>query len=132
MSLKVLIVEDDEILRGLLIKGLDQEGIYVRGAGSCAEARILVEQGQPDLLVLDINLPDGNGLALLEQLRQAPFRLSVPVVVMSSLPITRGELRQHAVDTFMPKPLSVQTFVHKVQTILAGNEKSGPGQPPHQ
>ena len=119
LSLQILIVEDDDILRELLIKGLGKEGFDARGACTCAEARTLVEEGQPDLLVLDVNLPDGNGLRLLEQLRERPFGLTVPVVVMSSLPVTRGELKQHNVDSFLPKPLNVQHFVTKIQSILA-------------
>ena len=119
LSSQILIVEDDDILRELLIKGLDRQGLYVRGARTCAEAVALLEEGQPDLLVLDINLPDGNGLKLLDQLRKDPFKLTVPVMIMSSLPVTRGQLRQHAVDSFMPKPLNVQTFIMKVQGILA-------------
>ncbi len=119
LSRQILIVEDDNILRELLIKGLGKEGLGVRGASTCAEARMLVEEGQPDLLVLDINLPDGNGWELLERLREAPIRLMAPVVMMSSLPVTRGQIKQHNVDSFLPKPLNVQNFVAKVQSILA-------------
>ena len=82
MSLKVLLVEDDRELRNTLRDALRVEGYELETAASLAEAQALLAHGQPpDLVLLDLGLPDGEGESLLARLRQ---QRSIPLLVISA------------------------------------------------
>ena len=80
MPVRVLIVDDDPSFRETAALVLEERGYQVIGqADSVASAREAVEQLQPDALLLDVNLPDGDGLSLAEELRgvDAPQRILI-------------------------------------------------------
>jgi len=82
-SSQVLHVEDDADLRLLVAHVLGEEGLTVHGAGSLSQAReLLARQGRPDLVILDLGLPDGDGFELLDAL--GAFVPAVPVIVFSA------------------------------------------------
>ena len=66
---RVIVVDDDEDIRGLIVGQLAQDHYVVEAAGSLAELRGLMAAGAVDLIVLDLNLPDGDGLSLCRELR---------------------------------------------------------------
>jgi len=72
-----LIVEDDAELRGVLRRGLEEEGLSVETAGTGAEALARVETESPDALVIDIGLPDADGRDLCQALRVRGVRAPV-------------------------------------------------------
>jgi PAS domain S-box-containing protein len=80
---RVLLVEDDEALSEVLTGLLAHEGYRVERAKSLAEARGLLARGLPDVVLLDILLPDGNGLDWMHELRGAEATRALPVVVLS-------------------------------------------------
>ena len=88
MSIKVLVVEDDREIRGLLRTALAAEGFEVLTAVSVSEATALLEHDPPDLVVLDLGLPDGDGAEILRRIRHAPEgRLphpGTPVLIMTA------------------------------------------------
>ena len=65
----ILVVEDEALLRWSLVRRLEGVGHRVLQAGSAAEARAALADGAPDLLILDLSLPDGDGLDFLEACR---------------------------------------------------------------
>lgn len=93
----VLVVEDDGDLAELLRLILERDGYRVACAFSTDEARRLARELPPAVILLDVGLPDGNGLVLLEQLRAEAPLASVPAVVLSGL----------APDDFPRRPLLV-------------------------
>jgi len=79
-----LVVDDDEKLCDLLSMMLEEQSFKVVKAGSVREADVyLVENENPDVIILDIGLPDGNGLALMDKLRHNGKTESIPVVILS-------------------------------------------------
>ena len=82
---KVLIVEDDLLIRRFLTDNLAADGYTPLQAGSLGQAREVLATGAPDLAVLDLGLPDGDGLSLIAELRddEGPFGNWLPVVVLS-------------------------------------------------
>lgn len=78
-----LIVEDTPLVAALLARMLQSQGYRVQLAASLSAARAALQSELPQLLTLDMQLPDGNGLALLEQLRAEPATAAIPVVVIS-------------------------------------------------
>ena len=81
MSLRVLVVEDDREIRTLMQSSLSVEGFAVQTAVSLSEASTMLRHSPPELIVLDLGLPDGDGELLVREVRK---RLSVPIIVVSA------------------------------------------------
>jgi len=114
---RALVIEDDISFRSSLVTLLRAEGYAVDEAGTVAEARAILEGGQPDVVLLDIELPDGRGLEL--RLSEA-IPSSTPFVVISGqsdAEAARAALRQGATD-FLLKPLdpgALRAVLHALQ-----------------
>ena len=81
MSLRVLVVEDDRELRMLMQSTLSVEGYAVQTAVTVSEALALLQHALPDVLVLDLGLPDGDGLTLVQAVRK---QHTLPILVVSA------------------------------------------------
>jgi DNA-binding response OmpR family regulator len=81
----VLIVDDAPGVKDVLGIRLARDGYVVAFAGSTAEAGEALELHEFDIIVLDIRLPDGNGLDLLKQMRQRRSLLDMPIIMISGL-----------------------------------------------
>jgi len=115
---KVLIIEDDFDVARLIQLHLAGDGREVLVAQRGDEALELARRERPDLITLDILLPDIDGFTLLEQLKSDPVTEDTPVVVVSVLP-DRGEcLRLGAVD-YVTKPIDEQRLLQTVRGVLA-------------
>ena len=116
----VLVVDDDNVLRTLIVRTLQVEGYQVRAAANVAEALREVEAGIPDLVVSDIMMPDTTGYELLEQLRADPASAAVPVIFLSALgdatSVDRG--RRLGVDHYLVKPFTPQQLLAAVSGTL--------------
>ncbi len=82
----VLVVDDQDSIRHFVARALEDDGYTVVTAGSVREAREAIERDMPDLAILDLKLPDGNGLELLREIKRV--QVEVPVVLMTAF----GEL----------------------------------------
>jgi CheY-like chemotaxis protein len=118
----VLYVEDDEVNAALMsaIIGLRPQ-LRLLLAADCAAALGSVQQSRPDLVLLDMHLPDGNGIDLLRDLRRLPGMQTVPAVIVSTG--AREYDVQHArISGFIgywTKPLDVKKTLHELDAILA-------------
>ena len=113
----ILIVEDDQALSRLVHDYLDRNGFRAITAAGVQSGRHRLAHDQPDLVVLDLGLPDGNGLDLLRDLRRSS---SLPVIVLTA----RGEEIDRIVglelgaDDYMVKPFSPGELVARVRAVL--------------
>lgn len=82
---KILIVEDDEFLRSLTAKRLESEGYAVKVAIDGQMALDMLAEDKPDLILLDLLLPNMNGFELLEKMRAEDWGRELPVIVFSNL-----------------------------------------------
>jgi DNA-binding response OmpR family regulator len=119
----ILIVEDDEALGTLLRDVLTTEGYETHVTGSYHEAEAAIAQRRPDLILLDIVLPDVSGLIALANLRS---RMTIPIVLLSAT--RRGEdpiigLKLGA-DDFIAKPFNTLELTARIQAVL---RRSGRG-----
>jgi DNA-binding response OmpR family regulator len=118
---KILLVEDEPQLQLVLARTLEQIGYRVATAGTEASAVQAVLQEQPDVLVLDNNLPDGTGWGVLRRLTsQGITCASLPTIMMSAgAPASRrvAELRPQA---FLPKPFPIDALKRLIVEALAG------------
>jgi FixJ family two-component response regulator len=116
---RVLIVDDEpdviELMRDLVVKQID---CRVSAASSLKEAKKALADGGADLLVIDLNLPDGDGMSLLPALRETlPAASAIIITGKPSVDGAISAIRGGAVD-FIPKPFSAQHIVDRVRTAI--------------
>ena len=101
----VLVVDDVPLMRDTLCRVLRREGFEAMAAEDGAEAIGMVGSVPPDLILLDVNMPQMSGLEVLEQLHQHPLWKDVPVVMISGFADSRTVRRAHALGAreFLPK-----------------------------
>ena len=102
---RILIVEDDDLLRQVTAERLDRSGYAVETASTVAEGRTAIEQQMPDLALLDIKLPDGVGTELLDELTASGDTVVVMMSAHGTVKSAVDALRAGAVD-YMEKPFS--------------------------
>ncbi len=112
MYRRVLIVEDEPTLRRLILRNLTSRGHEVREAATAAEARAMLEKELPDLMLLDVNLPDRSGLDVLRDLQQQGK--SVPTIVVSAVRIPRTRLEELKPLAYLPKPFPLDALLRLV------------------
>jgi two-component system KDP operon response regulator KdpE len=117
MTLKVLVVEDDREIRSLLMSVLAVEGFEVRTAVSLSEAQALLQHDSPDLVILDLGLPDGDGADLLRRVRSAA---SPPVVIVSARhqEDQKIALLDAGADDYLVKPFGVGELLARIRVAL--------------
>ena len=117
MSLRVLVVEDDREIRTLMQSSLSMEGFDVQTAGSLNEANALLQHSPPDVIVLDLGLPDGDGMQLVHEVRK---RLALPIIVVSARHQEAQKIRllDAGADDFLTKPFSVGELLARIRVAL--------------
>ncbi len=117
MTLKVLVVEDDREIRALLQSSLTVEGFEVQTAVSLSEAAALLRHKPPDIVVLDLGLPDGDGVQLVHELRK---QHTTPVIVVSARhqEAQKIELLDAGADDYLSKPFSVGELLARMRVAL--------------
>lgn len=117
----VLLVDDDAMIRVLARSVLEKNGFQVQEAGNGEEAlRLLVEEGIPDLAVIDLQMPGMDGRELLTAIRENERLRRLPVVVLtgSENPEVEAELIEQGADDYIRKPLDARLFLARVQGAL--------------
>jgi DNA-binding response OmpR family regulator len=114
----LLIIEDDEPVLGFLRQGFEGEGYTVDVAADGHSAKNLVAAHSYDLIILDLNLPQVDGIEVLKHLRSAKGRL--PVIVLSSRREVEHRVRTLDVgaDDYLPKPFAFSELSARVRALL--------------
>src|SRR5262245_1733509 len=118
---QLLIVDDQSATREVLAMKLEREGYTVAHADSIRSAEETVVRGGIDLVLLDITLPDGNGVNLLLRLRASHSALDLPVIMVSGIDNSHEvvtALRGGAND-YITKPFDLAVVLARVRTQLA-------------
>ncbi len=129
MTATVLIVEDERKLRDLLRGILEREGLAVISTGSGAEAIDLARRLLPDLVVLDLGLPDVPGEEVARELRQYT---EISILMLTAKVAEDDRIRglELGADDYVTKPFSPREFVLRVQAILRRGQNSTRGEGP--
>ena len=116
----ILVVDDELGIRGLLSDILSDEGHSVELAENAAEARAVRERMRPDLVLLDIWMPDVDGITLLKEWGAAGL-LTMPVIMMSGHGTidTAVEATKFGASAFLEKPVTLQKLLRAVEQSLA-------------
>ncbi len=126
----ILVVDDELGIRDLLSEILNDEGHNVELAENAAQARAARNRGRPDLVLLDIWMPDTDGVTLLKEWSTTGL-LSMPVIMMSGHATidTAVEATRIGAQAFLEKPITLQKLLKAVEQGLAreGTRKVMPG-----
>jgi DNA-binding response OmpR family regulator len=120
MRKKILIVEDNEdVALGLTVR-FAGAGFEVRSVTTATEGIKAIDLFEPDLVVLDLLVPDGGGYSVLKALRMAPHTSRIPVVVMTGLEDKEYEtkIRALGVNAFMEKPCEPEELMEVTRELL--------------
>jgi DNA-binding response OmpR family regulator len=117
MAATVLVVEDERKLRDLIRSYLERAGFMVLSTGSGAEAITMAGAGPPDLVILDLGLPDVPGETIARELRAAAV---TPILMLTARSTEEDRIRglELGADDYVTKPFSPRELVLRVQAIL--------------
>ena len=120
----ILLVEDNEAIQQLNKELLEEEGYNVCLAMNLAEARESIKQSAPNLIVLDIMLPDGSGLDFLKELRRVGS--DVPVLLLTALSESSDEVKgiREGGDDYVAKPYDSEVLLVRIEKLLNQQRKA--------
>lgn len=115
---KILIVEDDKIMREGLLFAFQREGDQVTAVGSVCECKqVLLKDSDFDILVLDCNLPDGDGFALCRELKQ---NFHFPIVLLTARDMEEEMIEglEAGADDYVTKPFFLEVFKLRIKNLI--------------
>jgi two-component system cell cycle response regulator DivK len=118
----VLIVEDNELNRRLLHDVLEAHGYAILSADRGGVAVEMARQHHPDLILMDIQLPDISGLEATRQLKEDAATRSIPIVAVTAFAMAGDERRtlDAGCDAYIAKPIRLQEFLATVEKFTGG------------
>ena len=116
--MRILLVEDDGLLGDGVQAGLRQAGFGVDWAKTCDEGRLAVATGDYSCMVLDIGLPDGSGLNLLQELRKANNPLPVLLLTARDTLADRVKGLDKGADDYLVKPFELDELTARIRALL--------------
>lgn len=117
----ILVIEDNHAILDVITLILQSESYKVTGLNRSADMMAHIDQMNPDLVILDIMLPDGDGRDLLKEIRINQATRHIPVLLISAKytaeNIQHGEYKPNG---FLPKPFDIDELLDRIEGILAG------------
>lgn len=120
MTRKVLIVEDDLLNRMFYEAVFQQHGFETRTVDDGARVLAAIAEYAPDLITMDIQLPNVSGRKLIRQIRRNPDTSSIPVLAMTAFAGRSDEdqIRRAGADGYLAKPLTIERLLGEVNRLL--------------
>jgi DNA-binding response OmpR family regulator len=115
----VLLVEDEAVFRRVIARNLSGRGLLVHEVGTAREAVDVSTADRPDLMLLDINLPDRSGWDVLRELRK--LGIDVPTIVVSAVRVNQSRLEEFHPMAYLPKPFPLEALLRLV-FMVTGDE----------
>ena len=120
MTARVLIIEDEPDIRKTIDYNLSKESFQVVQAGSIAEGEKSISDNSPDVIILDLMLPDGSGLTLCRDIKSDDKTKHIPVILLTAKAdeVDRVIGFELGADDYVTKPFSVRELILRVKPIL--------------
>jgi CheY-like chemotaxis protein len=117
----ILLVEDEEQLRRVMKDLLEREGYTIVEAADGVQALEQVDRHNPDVILLDLNLPAMDGYGVLQQLRSRPGTSTVPVIVLTAKGDEDNEVRvlKLGADDFLTKPFRARALSARLESVIS-------------
>ncbi|GAA3961981.1 hypothetical protein GCM10022246_13980 [Pedobacter ginsengiterrae] len=123
---RIHILEDDQEIRNVIEILLKEEGFELQLSSTFSELKKNIQDAMPDLFLLDVMLPDGNGAEICEDLKTDIFTKHIPIIVMSA----QNNSEQKAIDAFaddyISKPFDIDEVLKRINAQI---DKSRAGKP---
>lgn len=123
--MKILIIEDEPSLREVMQRALEQERYVVETAATYSEADARIAGYSYDCILLDIMLPDGNGLRLLEHIKQLRRRDNVIIISARDSLDDKVEGLELGADDYLPKPFHTAELLARIRSVLRRGRSGG-------
>ena len=128
---RILVVDDEEHITELVAMGLGYNGFDVERVSTGRAALDSIDKRRPDLIVLDVMLPDLDGFELARRLRQSEGAgTRVPVIFLTAKDATADKIQglRLGSDDYVTKPFSIEELVERVKAVLRRASGAGPGE----
>ena len=116
----ILVVEDEQAIRQMIVFNLSRAGFEVSEAGDSATARSLIADTQPDLVLVDWMLPDSSGLELTRRLRREESSRELPIIMLTAKAEERDKVAglEGGADDYITKPFSPRELLARINALL--------------
>lgn len=114
-------MEDNAINAELACTLLERADFEVRVAATARDALQLATELEPDLILMDLRLPDGDGLSVVRSLRTRPGSSETPIIALTAYAMLGDEAKVIAAgcDGYIPKPIDTRSFTSRIREVLA-------------
>jgi DNA-binding response OmpR family regulator len=125
MGARILIVDDQAIMLRLIGIPLEAEGYTLATAMTGAEALMKIQSDPPDLVILDVMLPDASGIDILQRIRQQLKMVDLPVIILSGQTELEAKIKglEAGADEYVTKPVDPKEMSARVRGLLARNQR---------
>jgi two-component system, cell cycle response regulator DivK len=120
MARRILVVEDDLLNRMFYLATLEQAGFSVASVSDGAEVMREVERFRPELVIMDINLPNVSGIHLIERLKASPEHRLVPILAITAYvgKPEEARIREAGARDYLAKPVSMRQLLSAIERLL--------------
>lgn len=117
---KILIIEDDEVIGKILVDSLSKAGFVVTKAVDAMQGQQAISSSKPDLVILDLMLPAGNGVELLRNFRASTHTQGIPIIVTTAYKDeeVKKEMEAIGVQSYFHKPFDIEELIKEINRIL--------------
>ena len=125
MSERILVVDDDPDILQFVRLNLELDGFEVDLAGGGREALERASEAPPDLMLLDVMMPEIDGLSVLRRLRSDPGTSSIPVIVLTARSLAEDRVKglDLGADDYITKPFDLEELIARVRTVLRRSQQ---------
>ena len=116
----IYLLEDDDFIRKLVLYGLDSQGFQAKGFALPSEFWRAMDAEMPELVLLDIMLPEEDGLSILRKLRARPATKRLPIIMLTAKNSEYDRVigLDHGADDFVSKPFSMLELIARIRAVL--------------
>ena len=116
----IYLLEDDDSIRKLVLYGLDSQGFQAKGFALTSEFWRAMDAEMPELVLLDIMLPEEDGLSILRKLRARPATKRLPIIMLTAKNSEYDRVigLDHGADDFVSKPFSMLELIARIRAVL--------------
>jgi two-component system phosphate regulon response regulator PhoB len=115
MRKMVFVIEDDKDISELITILLEEEQYEVKTHPNATSFWESLKEEKPDVILLDVKLPDGNGLDICSQVKAKAETSQIPIIMMSAHLNLSGSMKNCHADAFIAKPFDIDNLIEKVQ-----------------
>ncbi len=129
-TIHVLLVEDNLDNRDMMQFLLERAGYVVSTADTGVEALAIAHREKPDIILMDLSMPEMDGWTAAQEIRKDPLLAKVPLIAVTAhtLPGDRRRALESGFDSYISKPINVRMFDSMVAEVLAGKKNFPPSE----